>query len=110
MGVAPPPDQPETPLPPPGPPVDAGPELGDQAAWASADTLVHVSRDGDLMRVGAGREPVAMVHATCGKRTTAMLACDHCGEELQGRDVRVVAGPGLDDPAMVPARRKAATT
>jgi len=37
--------------------VDAGPELSDQAAWASADTLIHVSRDGDLTRVTAGKKP-----------------------------------------------------
>ncbi|GAA4458074.1 hypothetical protein GCM10023170_055380 [Phytohabitans houttuyneae] len=36
---------------------DAGPELSDQAAWASGSTLVHVSRAGDLMRVKAGKEP-----------------------------------------------------
>ncbi|WP_173156999.1 hypothetical protein [Phytohabitans suffuscus] len=36
---------------------DAGPELSDQAAWANAATLVHVSREGDLVRVKAGREP-----------------------------------------------------
>ena len=70
----------------------------------------QVAQWGDEWVVGAGKAPIAMVHATCGERTTAVLACDHCGEELRGRDVRVVAGPGLDDPAMVPARRKAATT
>jgi hypothetical protein len=37
--------------------IDAGPELSDQAAWASGNTLVHVSRHGDLIRVKAGREP-----------------------------------------------------
>jgi hypothetical protein len=36
---------------------DAGPELSDQAAWASGDTLVHVSREGDLTRVKAGKKP-----------------------------------------------------
>lgn len=36
---------------------DAGPELTDQAAWASGNTLVHISRGGDLVRVKAGREP-----------------------------------------------------
>jgi hypothetical protein len=36
---------------------DAGPELTDQAAWASDDTLVHVSREGDLTRVTAGKKP-----------------------------------------------------
>jgi hypothetical protein len=36
---------------------DAGPRLGDQAAWASGDTLVHVSSEGELMRVTAGKKP-----------------------------------------------------
>ncbi|MFC0528229.1 hypothetical protein [Phytohabitans kaempferiae] len=36
---------------------DVGPELSDQSAWASGGTLVHVSREGDLMRVKAGKEP-----------------------------------------------------
>ena len=78
-----------------------------KALWP---VLVTIRQWGDEWVVGAGKEPVVMVHATCGERATAVLACDHCGEELQGRDVRVVAGPGLGDPAMVPARRKAATT
>jgi DNA-binding HxlR family transcriptional regulator len=78
-----------------------------KALWP---VLVTIRQWGDEWIVGAGKEPVTMVHATCGERTTAVLACDHCGEQLQGRDVRVAAGPGLDDPAMLPARRKAATT
>ena len=78
-----------------------------KALWP---VLVTIRQWGDEWVVGAGKEPIAMVHATCGERTTAVLACDHCGEELRGRDVRVVAGPGLDDPAMVPARRKAAAS
>jgi hypothetical protein len=36
---------------------DAGPQLSDQAAWASGNTLVYVSRQGDLTRVKAGKEP-----------------------------------------------------
>ena len=78
-----------------------------KALWP---VLVTIRQWGDEWIVGAGKEPIAMVHALCGQRTTAVLACDHCGEVLQGRDVRVAAGPGLDDPAMVPAQRKAATT
>jgi DNA-binding HxlR family transcriptional regulator len=73
-----------------------------KALWP---VLVTIRQWGDEWVVGAGKEPVVMVHATCGERTTAVLACDYCGKELQGRDVRVLAGPGLHDPAMVPARR-----
>lgn len=36
---------------------EAGPQLSDQAAWASGDTLVHISRGGDLVRVEASRKP-----------------------------------------------------
>jgi DNA-binding HxlR family transcriptional regulator len=78
-----------------------------KALWP---VLVTIRQWGDEWVVGAGKEPITIVHAACGERTTAVLTCDHCGEELQRGDVRVVAGPGLDDPGMVPRRREAAPT
>ena len=71
-----------------------------KALWP---VLVTLRQWGDEWVVGEGNQPVAMVHTSCGEQTTAFLACDHCGEELQRREVRVVDGPGLDDPAMLPA-------
>ncbi|MDQ7906799.1 hypothetical protein RB614_19980 [Phytohabitans sp. ZYX-F-186] len=53
--------------------VDAGPELTDQSAWASGSTLVHVSRDGQLMRVKVGREPEVDVVAVPGAGTDDRL-------------------------------------
>jgi DNA-binding HxlR family transcriptional regulator len=70
-----------------------------KALWP---VLVTIRQWGDEWVVGAGNEPLALVHKTCGERTTAMLTCDHCGEELQPRDVRAVAGPGLHDRGTVP--------
>ena len=77
-----------------------------KALWP---VLVTIRQWGDEWVVGNGKEPVAMEHTACGERTTAVLTCDHCGEELQRRDVRVVAGPGLDDPEMLPRSFKGAT-
>jgi DNA-binding HxlR family transcriptional regulator len=71
-----------------------------KALWP---VLVTLRQWGDEWVVGDGNQPVAMVHTSCGEQTTAFLTCDHCGEELQRREVRLVAGPGLDDPAMLPA-------
>jgi DNA-binding HxlR family transcriptional regulator len=53
---------------------------------------------GDEWVVGQGKEPVLLEHRDCGHTTTAQLTCDHCGEELVGRAVRAVPGPGLSDP------------
>jgi hypothetical protein len=72
--------------------------------------LVTIRQWGDEWIVGTGNEPVTMTHTTCGERTSAVLTCDQCGEELQGRDVRVVAGPGLEDRGLLPRRVEGATT
>src|SRR5687768_14095832 len=78
-----------------------------RALWP---VLVTIRQWGDEWVVGAGNAPVTMVHTACGEQTTAMLTCDHCGKQLHGRDVRAVAGPGLDDAAMPLTRSKKATT
>jgi DNA-binding HxlR family transcriptional regulator len=70
-----------------------------KALWPVLTTL---RQWGDEWIVGKGKEPVTMLHTTCGERTTAELSCDHCGEKLQRRQLRMVAGPGLDDPDLLP--------
>lgn len=69
-----------------------------QALWP---VLVTLRQWGDEWIVGAGNEAIRMVHKDCGTRTTATLACDRCGEELDRTSVRAVAGPGLDDPSIL---------
>jgi DNA-binding HxlR family transcriptional regulator len=66
-----------------------------RALWP---VLVTIRQWGDEWLLGAGNEPVAMIHTTCGAQTAAVLTCDHCGEQRHGRDVRVVAGPGTRRP------------
>ncbi|HUP84633.1 MAG TPA: helix-turn-helix domain-containing protein [Acidimicrobiales bacterium] len=57
---------------------------------------------GDKHIVGKGHEPVLARHETCGSKMTAHLACDQCGEKLDPRDVRLLAGPGLDRTSPLP--------
>jgi DNA-binding HxlR family transcriptional regulator len=70
-----------------------------KALWPVLTTL----RDwGDEWIVGKGNEPVQMLHKTCGETTRGELHCGQCGEKLCRRDLRMVAGPGLDDPDLLP--------
>jgi len=39
--------------------------------------------------------PLEYHHRTCGKKTSAVVACSECGEPLDARDVIPMAGPGL---------------
>ena len=70
-----------------------------KALWPVLTTL----RDwGDEWIVGKGNEPVQMLHKTCGETTRGVLHCEHCDEKLYRRDLRMVAGPGLQDPELLP--------
>lgn len=45
--------------------------------------------------------PIDMVHRSCAQVARAVMVCDHCGEALSVRDVRVVAGRGRSDADLV---------
>ena len=77
-----------------------------KALWP---VLVAIRQWGDEWIVGAGNEPVRMIHKGCDHDTKAVLICDHCGEPLDHRAVRVAPGPGLKDPAMLPTSTRAAS-
>lgn len=55
---------------------------------------------GDEWILGAGNEPLLLEHRSCGNNTTAEMTCHACGERLDARSVRAVAGPGagVDSP------------
>jgi DNA-binding HxlR family transcriptional regulator len=65
--------------------------------------LVTLRQWGDKWAI-EGKPPVRLLHTTCGAKTNAHLVCDHCGERLERRDVRSVAGPGLKDPDLLAHR------
>ncbi|HEX6492281.1 MAG TPA: helix-turn-helix domain-containing protein [Candidatus Dormibacteraeota bacterium] len=51
-----------------------------------------------------GGAPVELVHKACGHVTEAVPTCSECGEALQMRAVRVVAGPGHRGEEVIPRR------
>jgi ribosomal protein L32 len=59
--------------------------------------MVTLRQWGDDWITKKGKAPVALLHTTCGAQTSAHLVCDHCGERLERREVRSVAGPGMTD-------------
>lgn len=72
-----------------------------RALWP---VLTALRQWGDEWVVGAGNEPLLLEHRSCGHRTTAVLTCDSCGEELDGRSVRAIRGPGADEEFPLPSR------
>jgi DNA-binding HxlR family transcriptional regulator len=56
--------------------------------------LVMLRQWGDKWVVGEGREFHVLEHKSCGERTTVHLTCDQCGEQIYGRDLRLIPGPG----------------
>jgi DNA-binding HxlR family transcriptional regulator len=76
-------------------------ELTDKgrALWP---VMVTLRQWGDDWITEDGKAPIALLHTSCGSRTTAHLVCDHCGERLERRQVRSVAGPGLTDDGLLP--------
>jgi DNA-binding HxlR family transcriptional regulator len=57
--------------------------------------LVSLLRWGDTHRADEVGPSVKLVHEKCGHDAAPTLACGHCGETLDPREVRVDAGPGL---------------
>lgn len=57
---------------------------------------------GDEWIVGEGNEPVVLRHRTCGEITRLRHTCECCGEEIDARSVRAVAGPGAGPDSPLP--------
>jgi DNA-binding HxlR family transcriptional regulator len=45
--------------------------------------------------------PAELLHKTCGHRVHSVPTCSDCGEALELRDIRIVAGPGADPDAPI---------
>ncbi len=58
-------------------------------------SLVTLMKWGDTYTADEpGRGPITLVHEKCAHEADPVLACSHCGEPLDARDVRVEPGPG----------------
>lgn len=71
-----------------------------RALWP---VLVALRQWGDEWVTGEDRAPVLAEHRTCGAVTRAHLVCGSCGEALEPGDLRMVPGPGADEPRPAPA-------
>ena len=58
---------------------------------------------GDEWVVGLENAPVALEHRGHGHLATMQMSCDVCGEVLDARSVRAVAGPGATVGSPLPA-------
>jgi DNA-binding HxlR family transcriptional regulator len=66
-----------------------------RALWP---VMVTIRQWGDKWVTGKGNEPVQILHTACGKRSTVHLACDHCREKIDPREMQLVPGPGATEP------------
>ena len=58
---------------------------------------------GDRWQVGSEGPSIQMIHKGCGSITTTKLVCAACGEPIERRDVRLIAGPGASPDSPLPA-------
>lgn len=56
--------------------------------------VVAIMRWGDRHTAGDAGPPVVLVHERCGHPADPYLACAHCGEEIDAREMRPERGPG----------------
>ena len=62
--------------------------------------IVSVADWGDKHMAGRKGPPVERVHRTCGRATRLRLTCEHCGEGVTARDMRVRPGAGYRERAV----------
>lgn len=56
--------------------------------------LTALRQWGDEWLLGEGNEPLLLRHVGCGHITHVEATCSECGDRLEARAVRIVAGPG----------------
>lgn len=71
-----------------------------RALWP---VLTALRQWGDAWYAPSG-PPVELVHLACGERANAVEVCDSCGEPMDTRSVRAVAGPGASATSPLPLR------
>ena len=62
--------------------------------------LTAMRQWGDRWAASTGA-PVTMIHRACGHESRAVMVCEHCGETLSARGVRVVPGVGRSDTELI---------
>jgi DNA-binding HxlR family transcriptional regulator len=60
--------------------------------------IVALMRWGDAHLAGPKGPPIVLRHHACGEIADPRLTCDHCGEEIDVRNVTPERGPGFREP------------
>lgn len=60
--------------------------------------VVALMRWGDKHLSGPAGPPIVLRHGSCGELADPRLTCQHCGEEIDARDVTPEPGPGFRPP------------
>ncbi|MBO9522867.1 MAG: helix-turn-helix transcriptional regulator [Nocardioidaceae bacterium] len=62
-----------------------------------AMVLVAIQSFGDRWMFGPEESPLRWRHLGCGEISGAVLACEHCGEQVRPGDAVPLRGPGFDE-------------
>ncbi len=57
-------------------------------------SFIALMQFGDRWLAGGKPAPLTLVHASCGRDSHPLVACSHCGESVNARDVKYRDGPG----------------
>lgn len=56
--------------------------------------MIALMRFGDRWLAGDARPPLDLIHQRCGMHCHPLVACSHCGDEIDVREIRCRDGPG----------------
>jgi DNA-binding HxlR family transcriptional regulator len=65
--------------------------------------FIAMMRWGDRWLSGEEGPPLLLFHRTCGRQTSPVMVCDHCGEPIDARSMRYEPGPGAAEANAAPA-------
>jgi DNA-binding HxlR family transcriptional regulator len=65
--------------------------------------FIAMMRWGDRWLSGGDGPPLVLFHETCGRQTTPVMVCEHCGEPIDAREMRYEPGPGASGASAAPA-------
>lgn len=57
--------------------------------------FVAMMRWGDRWLDDGSGPPLLLTHDVCGRQTSGVLVCEHCGEQIDPRQMRYEPGPGM---------------
>lgn len=66
--------------------------------------IMSIVHWGDVHEKTKKGRPVVHEHVDCGHTFDPVMCCSECGEPVHARSVRVLAGPGGDNPVHLPMR------